>query len=239
MTTKGLEMYRILDHVPEVLTELSKNTNLHLSFFSAGSRERNEAVLKSIVLTDGSNRTAFDIAFKILSYENLTPIEIAHPRARFTERFKKDLLMVTEDLNSVVLIDDIPHFVPHGQEKNVLTFKDEKKILFSFEDYSEIHLKSENAPSTLFSYFRSENRIAGAYGVIEAALHRFMMGKSRTFVDAIRDLDTMDRIYFIELALQKLYEADHEPRCSLFLKHYLKRKLIYIRSVEPFFFDFD
>lgn len=121
-TTKLItEEYRIYDGVSELLTELKRHQlegRVRVSFFSAGSAERNQALLKKLVLSDGT--TASQLAGPRI-YDRTHLFETkASEDARYRERFKKDLTVVNKNLEDVIIIDDIKTYVPAHQEKHLL-----------------------------------------------------------------------------------------------------------------------
>ncbi len=108
LTIEG-KVYRATDHLGEVLQALSKHPEVRISFFSGGEKSRNEALLKSVKLPNG--QSAFDIAYKVLSKENLQQVS-ADTTLKFSQRYKKsfDGLLANATPERTVLIDDQVEF---------------------------------------------------------------------------------------------------------------------------------
>jgi hypothetical protein len=103
-----------------------------ISFYSAGTGERNRALLSAIRLSDG--RSLFDISNKVLNREDRfdpkaqldsagNPIdkEAFQPaESMFRGQFKKDLRKIDADLERVIFVDDDRSYALAGQEKSHL-----------------------------------------------------------------------------------------------------------------------
>jgi len=98
-----------------LIEKLISHPQIKVSFFSGGKKSRNEDLLKKIKLKDG--RSLFSVAHKILSSEDLVPMPNTTPEMKFSERFKKDLTKVSEDLEQVLMFDDTSKFVLPGKAK--------------------------------------------------------------------------------------------------------------------------
>ncbi len=130
--------YYLTDGATEII-ELLLVDGVDVSFFSGGKRSRNFELLKKIKLSDG--RSLYEISKKILSYEELHHVADASPKARFAERLKKDLRLISNDLDNIILVDDIPNFTPTGQEKNIFH-------LTAYEHFSKFSEVQKNSHLT-------------------------------------------------------------------------------------------
>jgi hypothetical protein len=111
------ERYRLHDGVVDLLAKLKDHPNIEISFFSGGPRERNIALLSEIKLPGANGESALDIAYKVLSFDDLTDLSAQVPvGARFSERYKKDLRKVSTDLKNIVMIED-NHWFALGEEQ--------------------------------------------------------------------------------------------------------------------------
>lgn len=110
------ESYHITDGVSELLTELKQYPHLKISFFSGGSKERNELLLKNIKLKH-SELTAYDIATKILSFQDLKDLypNEKNKIVRFSERYRKPLARYFSPLDRTLLIDDDASFIEESE----------------------------------------------------------------------------------------------------------------------------
>ncbi len=114
------ESYRVFDGVTDLMEKLRREQSagrIRVSFFSGGTEARNEALLRSIKLKDGSS--LWDLApGRVLGRSSMTPTGLG-PSARIRDRFKKDLTKINPDLSDVILSDDIQEFVPDSQRGNL------------------------------------------------------------------------------------------------------------------------
>ncbi len=125
--------YIVRDHTTELIESLLAK-NINISFFSGGTKSRNDELLSKIILSDG--RSLKDIAYKVKSFEDLTKVPGVLDTAKFQERFKKDLLKITDDLSKVIIIDDaFNFFVNEEQKRNRLFLGPTYKY---FEEYAAI-----------------------------------------------------------------------------------------------------
>jgi len=149
----GDESYRLHNGAIELLEKLFKTPGLKISFFSGGPRERNIELLSKIELYQGRGN-AHEMAFKILSKEDLTRLEDVPETARFSEKFKKDLTKISSNLENVVMIEDNPYFALNPEHsKSFLYLGDTYKYFESFEE-SQIALKKLTNPTEIeLSYY--------------------------------------------------------------------------------------
>lgn len=139
---------------------------IHVSFYSGGGRSRNHILLEKIKLSDG--RSLKDIAYKILSKEDLIAIDGVSADARFSQRFKKDLTKVSSDLSNLVMLDDTPHFVLNQkQEEHVLVLG---KSFLHFEKFSDAKLASgDYVPRTYGEWSLNKEKLKVLHGAFNQA----------------------------------------------------------------------
>lgn len=112
------ERYRVFEGVTELMEKLRKDPRVRVSFFSGGNEPRNEALLRKILLPDGTS--LWELAGgRVLGRNSMTATGVALP-ARIRERFKKDLQKINPVLNDVIIVDDIQEFVPASQRGHLL-----------------------------------------------------------------------------------------------------------------------
>ena len=147
-----LYRYRVLAGGPELLQSLAARPNVRVSFFSLGSAERNETVLKGYKLPDG--RSAWDIAYKVLS-----DTDASH-------NHEKDLTKFNPDVRQVLIVDDKAKTTIHGQERNVVQISGKVEHF-----YSAVDEKWNNAGGTYnttpTAFVQAQNKLAYASGVLE------------------------------------------------------------------------
>jgi len=160
---KGLEFYRASDHLPEFIEALLRLPGMKISFFSGGGRERNEALLRRIRLSDG--RTALDVAERVFSKPDLTQVS-NDESLRFPQRYKKrpQDLFENIDMTRMVLFDDHPEFAD-GELRVVLAHG-----VFEYNpEFDPAKIGQPWQPRSLEQFQKERDKLALAYGVIEAA----------------------------------------------------------------------
>ncbi len=170
------DYYRLTDGAQEIIQDLLEDKNVRISFYSGGSEARNLDLLSQIKLANGDS--LLDISHKVLSKKHLLEVS-TDESLRFSERLKKDLTLINKDLNSVVLIDDIEHFTPLSQRKNVIwTGK-----TFSFQD-AFIHMDGDHQAKTELAWLRDRYKLYSSHSKIKNALKKIKVSNI-SFVDAV------------------------------------------------------
>lgn len=107
------KLFRPTDHLAYVIEKIiTQHPQVRIIFFSGGQKSRNEAVLKSVSISDG--RSLYKIAYRIFSFEDLTEIA-QNETLPFTVRFKKVVSSLLPQWNPdrTILIDDQTDFAVH------------------------------------------------------------------------------------------------------------------------------
>ena len=112
------ERYRVFEGVRELMEKLRADPRVRVSFFSGGSEARNEALLRSIKLPDGSS--LWDLAGGRVYGRSSMSATGKGSMFRIRDRFKKDLTRINPDISDVIIVDDIKEFVPPSQSGHVL-----------------------------------------------------------------------------------------------------------------------
>lgn len=204
--------FRIADGAEEIMTRLAHDGRVRISFFSGGDANRNLTLLKEIRLTDGSGRSFYDIAYKVLSKDDMTVVS-ADPALKFTDRFKKDLQKISPDLNDIVLVDDVRHFTAPGQEKNVLWLKKTYSHFETYEDAVSARKRGQDLqyiPKTRERWFYERKKLYGVFEIILGALNE-SEESGRAFSTIVWDKSQRSRNPFIELGLAS---AEGKPYLS-------------------------
>lgn len=172
--------YIVRDHTIELIESLLAK-NINISFFSGGTKSRNIDLLSKIILSDG--RSLKEIAYKIKSFDDLTKVPNIPETAKFQERFKKDLLKITDDLSKVIIIDDaFNFFVNEEQKKNRLFLGPTYKY---FEEYVAIGKKSgEYIPKSYDEWIFDRDKFKIIENLINDALS-LKKTKQLSFVEAV------------------------------------------------------
>lgn len=152
------ERYRLLPGARELIRSLLAEGRVRISFFSGGQRERNEAVLKQ-VMVDG--QSLYDLAYKVLSRGDLTDLsaEVASD-ARFSERYKKDLRLVNPDLTKVIMIDDNDLFaVDESQRRNFIWLGETFENLEHYSTQATLKMQAKYRPKNYSSWLSSRLKL--------------------------------------------------------------------------------
>jgi predicted ABC-type ATPase len=187
--------FRFSDYAAQVIFRLARDSRFRVSFFSGGSTNRIEHMLRQLEISPGLS--AFDIAFQILTKHNLTNVS-TDSSLPFSVRFKKDLgsVMTNINLERAILIDDIKDFGPDGQRRNMLWidhamgyFKDLGQIRQArVEGVDSRYVPREiNGDGGLLDWQRERQKLLYSLGVIlEAA--RLSESQGRTPVQMLNEL---------------------------------------------------
>ena len=179
------ETYVLNDYAKNVIDTLRNNPDIKVSFFSAGSEERTRLLLQQIILKDG--KTAYNIGFKVLDERFLTPVK--YPKKNATsvaDLFHKDLKKITDDLNSVILIDDDSRFILHGQRKNFVVIDPTYDYVADYRSRQIPTLKYP--PPDRASWLKEQRKLLRILGMVSDATESLKQKPGQTFVSAISAL---------------------------------------------------
>lgn len=174
VTVHGLD-YRINDWAIEMITELSQREDVRISFFSGGKESRNTDLLSKLKLADGSGRSFLDIAHKVKSYEDLyeIPTELVNGE-KFTDRFRKDLRKINNNLDRVVLIDDNYRFaINETQRRNILWLGPTYIHYERVKNFPHLPVEADIeqfVPRTQDQWFVARNKLLLMWGLITDSL---------------------------------------------------------------------
>ncbi len=186
ITIQGIH-YRIIPYARELITELSKREDVSISFFSGGSEDRNLELLKLLKLSDGSDKSFHDISYRILSKRHLYDNRKNVPEdSRFVHKWKKDISLVSDDLDSIILVDDHKDFYYQGQKNNTAWLGE---WFNNFESYSDVEdyrkrigdAKGFRLPPSYKDWWMNRNKLALVGSAIEEALDN-----DEVFVESMR-----------------------------------------------------
>ncbi|MBT3584472.1 MAG: hypothetical protein HN509_06180 [Halobacteriovoraceae bacterium] len=143
----GDELYRVNDYALELIEELIKHENVRISFYSAGKEVRNIELLKKLKLPK-QKTSLFDLAFKVLHYDDLAPTGIQDESVSFALRFKKDLSKISEDFQNMVMIDDDIRFAIKGSQERSFLWTGTQFL--HFDSFSKAQAASVLDPNNKF-----------------------------------------------------------------------------------------
>lgn len=123
--------YYLTPYAEELIRFLNE-AKIKVSFFSGGGESRNLGLLEKTKLKDG--RSFQSIAHKILSKSDLTAMS-ADETLSFSDRFKKDLTRVTDNLEMIILVEDNKNFALDSlQSRNIFWLGPTYQVLTKMED---------------------------------------------------------------------------------------------------------
>lgn len=161
--------YRIAYGTAQAIKKLHEQ-GIEISIFSGGSSARNEFAANLIQLQVNELLENKNFQFKhVLDLDNLLVVS-TDPKARFTEKYKKELSQFF-DIERTLLVDDMTGFSVKGQEKNLVwlgkTYKDRPR--FDLQDRESAESKAYSAPD-LSEWQRDRNKIITAVDYILKAI---------------------------------------------------------------------
>lgn len=130
--------YYLTPYAEELIRFLDA-AKIKVSFFSGGSESRNLALLDKAALKNGKSFSS--LAYRVLSRSDLTTISNDESLS-FTDRYKKDLTKITDDLENIILIEDNKNFALDAvQAKNIFWLGPTYQVLTKMEDVGLIDSK--------------------------------------------------------------------------------------------------
>ena len=164
----GGHRYFINEGLEEFVEELLAHPEIRVSFYSGGKASRNNELLSLIKLRDG--RSLKDVAYKILSNEDLVSVPLAPATLPFSERHKKDLTKVTSDLSELVMFDDTATFVleTKAPQSNHVFFIG---VAFEyFENYDEVKgMSGPYVPKSYEEWLLNQKKLIVLHGAFKEA----------------------------------------------------------------------
>lgn len=123
--------YVIRDGLEELIEYLLEE-NIKVSFFSGGTKVRNEELLSRIYLRDG--RSLKDIAYRVKNFDDLTVVPNVPETAKFQEKYKKDMHKIHADLKQLAWFDDATSFyIDESQKRNLVHIGPSFKFFENFD----------------------------------------------------------------------------------------------------------
>lgn len=188
-------LFRFSDYAAQVIFRLARDSRFRVSFFSGGSTNRIEHMLRQLEILPGLS--AFDVGFQILTKHNLTNVS-TDSSLPFSLRFKKDLRSVMRNINleRAILIDDIRDFGPEDQHRNMLWidhalgyFKDLAQIRQARAEGGDFRYvpREINGDGGLLDWQRERRKLLYSLGVI-LEVARLSESQGRTPVQMLNEL---------------------------------------------------
>ncbi len=188
-------LFRFSDYAAQVIFRLARDSRFRVSFFSGGSTNRIEHMLRQLEILPGLS--AFDVGFQILTKHNLTNVS-TDSSLPFSSRFKKDLKSVMRNINleRAILIDDIRDFGPEDQHRNMLWidhalgyFKDLEQIRQARSEGADFRYvpREINGDGGLLDWQRERRKLLYSLGII-LEVARLSESNGRTPVQMLNEL---------------------------------------------------
>ncbi len=228
--------YRLSNGVPEAINRLLDfNRRLgyeyvKISFFSGGGRARNEALLKKIILDPATGRSAFDVAEKVLSFEDLTDLYPQLPRSAdvaFADRYEKNLVLSFKNPERTIAIDDTKKFFRGDLEKSLLWIGETYSDFPTLADVALERAKfpeEKYLPADLAAWETDQNRILIASLELEYALQSELDAAKKgqgaatgAFRDRVQSINRKFTKTELLGRVRRIYPARILRRCSALL----------------------
>ena len=173
--------YQISDDVEEVLGRLSQNPNVRISFFSGGDQSRNLRALKEIKLKDGSGRSLYDLAFRILSKHDLTEKGKTLSSESWSKLVGKDTSKISSHSRNLVLIDDMQTSALN--EGNTLWLGRTYDVFETYDDVvraRQAGVRSRYLPASKEEWRAAKKRMLSIEAILNEALEEERLSRSKT-----------------------------------------------------------
>lgn len=157
--------YRHTDFLPEMIEALmQRHPDVRISFFSGGTKSRNEALLSQVHLSDG--RSLLQIAHRVFSKDHLQVVS-QDETLSFPSRFKKNLTVVMPEAlpARTILIDDQTDFAvkPHKAVSSLGVFD-------YFKSFDPSLTGKPYAPASLEAWSMERNKALLWLAMLDTAL---------------------------------------------------------------------
>lgn len=165
------EVYRVNDYARELVTYLNSLEGVRVSFYSGGPEERNLPLLKNIKLLDGSGKSFYDVAHKIVSRDEMIEVDVSHiPNATNADRWRKNLLKIKGSLENLIMVeDDIRHALDDVQKSHTAW------LGMSFRHFESFDLlvrdpKDQFLPGSKSQWVFHRNKLGILSGIIDEVI---------------------------------------------------------------------
>lgn len=150
--------YFVNEGLETFVAEILSHPDMRISFYSGGKAIRNNELLTKIKLRDG--RSLKEIAYKVLSNEDLAHVEGALESAPFAEKNKKDLTKISKDLSQLIMLDDTANFVLETNEMQTNHVFFIGKAFEYFENFEEARgLSGEYVPKSYEEWLLNQKKL--------------------------------------------------------------------------------
>ncbi len=178
------ESYKFADGAAEMTEALLRVPGVKISFFSGGPAERNEKILKNLILPSG--RSAYDIAYQIRSYDDLERRPGIPESSHFTKRFRKNPKNIDANSENTIIVEDSPQFIDPHQQGNVLWIGNPYEYVDRPEliNDPEYRAKFQFLPKDVEDWKRERSKIIWAYGALISMIEAVLSGRAQNLVEA-------------------------------------------------------
>lgn len=176
--------YFVNHGVESLIEKLSQNPEIKISFFSGGSRERNHELLKKIKLKNG--KTLFEVAYKILNFEDLTEMPGTSEHSRFVDRYKKDLSKVTDQIDRIIMFDDTSGFALPGKARQQEQVFFLGEAYLSFEHFEDTRgLSGQYIPPSKEAWLLDRQKLVILERAYDKVLERYQSGNTNQLLSSL------------------------------------------------------
>ena len=181
--------YFINEGLEEFIGDILSRPKMKISFYSGGLATRNKELLLKIKLKNG--QSLHEIAYKILSNEDLVPVVDIPKTARFADRFKKDLSKVSKNMEDLIMFDDTENFfLENGKSQRSHVFFIGKAFEF-FENFSDTAgISGEYVPRTYDEWLLNKKKLSILHAVFNEAYEE-STDSGITFSEAMKNREEL------------------------------------------------
>lgn len=186
------ELYRLSENAVDFLIALHTLPGVEVSFFSGGSKDRNDFLLARIYrLIDQKTKTrGLYRPFRIFNVTDLEVLKKEPSKAelRFSDLHRKRLGTLGFPLDSTILVDDISKFAAKGEEKNLLWIGSAYDDFPNYEwlEKTKVAGKFKYVPASKEDWIAERFKLSRVIGIVAKALENTQASPGETnFVDAV------------------------------------------------------
>jgi len=122
-----------------------------------------------------------------LNYEDLVEMPNVSAEMKFSERFKKDLTKVSEDLEQVLMFDDTPKFVLPGKAKQEEQVFHIGLSYLPFRDFNDaVKMKGDYIPPSRDAWLLDSQRLVILEQAFDEAFDEWQMGGNVTLTSLMK-----------------------------------------------------
>jgi hypothetical protein len=182
----SIESYKLADGAAEIIDYLSNIPGVKISFFSGGPADRNKKILQGLMLPSG--KSAFDVAYKILSKEELESRPNVSESSHFSLRFRKNLEKISKQTSNLLMLEDSPQFIDLSQLDSVIWIGNPYEYVDRPELVSDLNFRANlhYLPNNLLEWQLERTKLIWGFGVLMKIIDMVNARKAGSLTEGYR-----------------------------------------------------